>query len=351
MMKNTMRRRYLALLTAAFFGLAVSAAGAQQNEKPNPDAAVADPAAAAAISAQQAASDPVAAAQAHKDPGPPSSVPSLDDGYSMPPEAKTYTQEELDVRVESEKDACRARLEERDKAIAEAHDQQKALVRDAANTKSRVEICSKDPSLADRIVCYDEIARDYGFKTLRDIENQEIKMGEFGFWQVTRRKNDMGDEVIYLKLDSVEPVVSRAGIKRNPTFNVRCAAKKTDVYLDWKAPMGAYRVSVKDMNIIYKIDSNRLTNQPWSISQDNHAAFSPDPIGFVKQLVDHEKLVLIVTPYADRSATLVFPLKGMSSALQILVKHCYNSDNGADAAISVPSQPPANPAGPQSAPQ
>jgi hypothetical protein len=249
-----------------------------------------------------------------------------DSGYQMPAPPRTFTQDELDAKIEAEKDACRARLEDREKATATQRGHQVELERSINDSKRRVEICSKTASLADRIVCYDEIARDYGFKTVRDIKNQEQKIGQYGFWQVTRRLNDMGDEVIYLKLDTIEPVVSRAGIRRTPTFTLRCASKKTDVFIDWKASLTGYR-SRKNIHVLYKIDSNPLVDGVWQISEDNNAAFAPNSIEFVKALNDRTKLVLILTPYGDRTATLVFPLKGLAPALDILVKRCYNSQS------------------------
>jgi hypothetical protein len=249
-----------------------------------------------------------------------------DSGYQMPAPPRTFTQDELDAKIEAEKDACRARLEDREKTSAKQREEQMELERKINDSTRRVEICSKTASLADRVVCYDEIARDYGFKTLRDLKSQEQKIGQYGFWQVTHRINDMGDEVIYLKLDSVEPVVSRSGIRRTPTFTLRCVSKKTDVFLDWKATLTGNR-NIKNIHVLYKIDSNPLVSGTWQLSEDNNAAFSPNAIEFIKSLTDRTKLVLIVTPFADRTATLIFPLKGLAPALDILVKRCYNAQN------------------------
>ncbi len=227
-------------------------------------------------------------------------------------------------RFIAERTMLEEKLAKREAVIGVLEEKIKKLDRELADQRRRIEICTREPSLTSRIVCYDEIARDYGFKTAEDIKTQEVKMEGRGFWNITKRKTEMGDEMIYLKLDSIEPVVSRGGTRRNPTFVIRCGSKKTDAYLDWKTPLAEYKVFVRKQPIMVKMDSEPIIAQEWDLSEDNHAAFSPKPIDFVKKLKEKSKLVLVVTPYADKTATLVFPLQGIDGALDVLVKECYN---------------------------
>lgn len=224
----------------------------------------------------------------------------------------------------AEKKELEERLEKRDQVIDRLQDQVTKMTRDLEDQRRRIQVCATDPSLASRMVCYDEIARDYGYKTSEDIKTQEEKVGDHGFWRIVKKLNEMGDEVIYLKVDSVEPVVTRAGTRRTPTFTIRCVGGKTDAYIDWKAALADYKVFIQKQQVSYKIDGSSLIDQDWELSQDNHAAFAPDPIEFIKKLTGRSKLALIITPYTDKSATLIFPLQGLPTALNVLVERCYN---------------------------
>ena len=224
----------------------------------------------------------------------------------------------------AERQELENKLAKRDEVVDRQLEEIKEYIKQLDDQKRRIEFCSSDPSPAARVVCYDEIARDYGFKTVDEMKTQEQRMEDHGFWIISKKVNEMGDEVITLKVDTVQPVISRSGMRRTPSFNIRCASKRTEVFLDWKSPLADHKVFIKTQSIKYKIDSERLMVEEWDLSQDNHAAFSPRAIDFVKILKGKSKLVLIVTAYGDQTSTLVFPLSGLNKALNVLVERCYN---------------------------
>ena len=244
--------------------------------------------------------------------------------FSAPGVLAQETEDDFD-RFQAEKLELEQKLEKREIVVEQQAEQIKKLNDEVEDHKRRIQNCSVDPSLAARIVCYDEIARDLGFKTAADIQGQEERMGDHGFWTIAKKVNEMGDEVITLKVDSVHPVTSRSGMRRTPTFNIRCASRKTDVFLDWKSPLADHKVFIKTQTILYRIDSEKQLSEEWDLSQDNHAAFSPGAIEFVKKLTNKGKLVMIVTAYSDHTSTLVFPLQGFGKALDVLVSRCYNA--------------------------
>jgi hypothetical protein len=110
---------------------------------------------------------------------------------------------------------------------------------------------------------------------------------------------------------------------KTPTFNIRCRQGNTDAYLDWKSELNGGRVLVKEIFIYTKIDNEPEYRQVWSLSLDALAAFSPNPIEFIKMLRGKRKLLMRVTPVGGTMETLAFEIGLLDQALDVMVKRCY----------------------------
>jgi hypothetical protein len=77
----------------------------------------------------------------------------------------------------------------------------------------------------------------------------------------------------------------------------------------------------------------------WPFSLDAFAAFSPDPIEFVKKLRTKRKLQLRVTPYGGATETLMFELGMLEQALDVMVKRCYAEGSAQEPPAATRRQP------------
>jgi hypothetical protein len=173
-----------------------------------------------------------------------------------------------------------------------------------------------------RLQCYDKMAAEMGMIAPDKTERQEQKLATFGFWKVLSSQNALGEELTYLKIYSNAPVKTMSGIKKEPEFVIRCKLKKTDVYLDWKGPLSPPHK--EKMFLSYKIDELPKVSTDWELSLDKFAAFSPEPIEFVRSLKDKKNLLFEFTPLNETVKTVAFTLDGLDNALDMLVQRCYN---------------------------
>lgn len=185
--------------------------------------------------------------------------------------------------------------------------------------------CAETLARIERLICYDELAQKMGYTLPEKAEREEDILETFGFWEVTKRRTAAGEYITYLKNDTVEDVISQSGIRRKPTLVIKCKHGHTDVYLDWKSRLlPQYTGGTLKQPLMYQMDASEQINSNWELSTDRQAIFAPDPIEFVKALKKHDRLIFYITPQHDIAQTLVHDITGLNSALEVLVRECYN---------------------------
>ena len=190
--------------------------------------------------------------------------------------------------------------------------------------KSKLEACAKVTSdIAERLHCYDEIAKRYGFIAEEDLQDTDKKLAQYGFWNIVERSSEIAGTTIYLKLDSVNAIRTASGTERKPTLILRCKDKMTDVYLDWGNPLKHTKGREKKMYLEYKFDDQEEVPQEWDLSIDFYSAFSPYPVDFVREMKGKKKAVFRLTPYGQGMASVLYKLEGFEQALSVLVNKCY----------------------------
>ncbi len=198
----------------------------------------------------------------------------------------------------------------------------------------QIEICSMTTSRVTRLICYDDLASRLGYVTPEIAQREEEILERYGFWEVTRRMSAAGEQIYYLKNDAAEYVVSRSGTRRKPTFMISCRNGETEAYLDWKdellrtvfASRGARNTPYR-IEMIYQMGTEPRYRENWDMSTDLQAAFVPDAIEFIRDLRQHNRLVLNFTPTGESLQTIVHELSGMNDALRLLVELCYQQES------------------------
>ena len=192
--------------------------------------------------------------------------------------------------------------------------------------KNQVETCTKITlERGRRLRCFDAIAVDLGYITAEDIQKTEEQIAKYGFWEVIERKVGTGNTSIYLRIDSSTTVKNKYGQPHSPTLVLRCADKKTEVFLDWGGVLGDPKGKAKGIYVDYKLDSAAFKAQEWEYSLDFSSAFVPRPVEFVRELKGKKELTIQITPYGQGMgmANLVFNTDQFDNALATLVDRCY----------------------------
>ncbi len=103
------------------------------------------------------------------------------------------------------------------------------------------------------------------------------------------------------------------GLLRDPGLYLRCDADLMEAYVIWGRRFIAANFSTETIATVYKVDDETPVNTTSGESEGNEASFFMDPIRFVRDLMDSEKVVIRVTDYDDTEMTAVFPTSGLSA--------------------------------------
>ena len=153
---------------------------------------------------------------------------------------------------------------------------------------------------------------------------------EPGYWHVDESADPIDDSV------TITAIVSANGqpsFGTGPTLAVRCAKDKTEAFINWSHYLGRDHTG----SVVVRWNDGVPETERWSGSTSHRSTFARQPIGFVRSLMEHDRLVVRTTPYNDAPATLVFDLTSDSKrgALWRVADAC--NWNPADQAIADPT--------------
>jgi type VI secretion system protein VasI len=183
-----------------------------------------------------------------------------------------------------------------------------------AGTEEEIGKCAKIKGDAERLICYDELAKMLGV----DKPKTTIKEAK-GKWRVQEGKSLIDDSInVYLTLVADDSVKSGYNTV-TPILFVRCAENKTDVYLAWDLFLGT-----DETRMLTRFDDEKAEKNTWSISTDHKAAFfRGSDVDFSKTLMKHEKLLVQITPYGENPVMATFEIRGLSDAIKPLRAACH----------------------------
>lgn len=149
-------------------------------------------------------------------------------------------------------------------------------------------------------------------------ERAGLTIPETGGWAVRSEISPIDDSTnVMLRLESDEEVYGSFGSSR-PSLHLQCRENRTDAYVYW----GTY-VDNEAVAVLTRFDSEKATEQRWSISTDRNATFAPKPIAFIRKLLEHERFLAQVTPYGKSPVLTTFTLNGLAEAVKPLVEACH----------------------------
>jgi len=184
----------------------------------------------------------------------------------------------------------------------------------ADGTTKAIARCAAIEGDAARLVCFDELARELGVD--RPKSNTTVGKGQ---WIVQSDRSPIDDSVnVFLALRSKEAIKSGYNTVR-PTLILRCSENRTEVYVTWDLYLG-----LDSTRILERFDSQKARTRSWGVSTDRKASFfRGGHVGFAKKMMEHEKLLLQVTPYGESPVMATFALGGLGEAIKPLREACH----------------------------
>ena len=183
----------------------------------------------------------------------------------------------------------------------------------------RLRECTRVTVRLDRLRCFDELVGSLRADSAAPDSSGttgDWRAGGSGDWVVDESVNPLDDTPMVVALLKASSGAAKSG--ESAELVLRCLSTKTEVYLNWNAPLGRDGAAV----------TTRVGNEPaltrrWGLSTDARETFYPaDDVAFIKQLVAVGRLVAQVVPVGEDPIVAVFQLRGLEVAAQPLRKAC-----------------------------
>jgi invasion protein IalB len=127
-----------------------------------------------------------------------------------------------------------------------------------------------------------------------------------GEWTVSASTN---------QIDNTPEVVLQKSGSDDSSLTIRCAERKTEVYVDTGGVVDSGSVRIR-------LDQSAPMSQEWSRSTDYKALFAPDAIAFSRKLRQAKTFLFEFTPFQERPRDISFDLSGLDSRLQRISDSC-----------------------------
>jgi Type VI secretion system VasI, EvfG, VC_A0118 len=142
-------------------------------------------------------------------------------------------------------------------------------------------------------------------KTLSDAEQ---KLTELKGWRLSTETNRMDNTpAVYLSK------LAESG--HGAMLTIRCTRGKTALFVAIDEVIDNGRVRIK-------FDDGKPQPQAWSEASDHQGLFSPDPIGFAKQLTKAHSLLVEYSPFQKQPTTIEFKVNGLAEKLNSVAEPC-----------------------------
>ena len=139
-----------------------------------------------------------------------------------------------------------------------------------------------------------------------------------GKWRVDIERSKIDDSTnVYMELSADYPFTNDLGKIVMPTLLIRCTEDKTNVGINWDTFL-----NLDTIPVLHRMDSEKAKTTQWIMATNHLAAFAPSPIGFIRDLMKHEKLLIQTTPYGANRVTAEFHVDGLKNAIKPLQEAC-----------------------------
>lgn len=197
-----------------------------------------------------------------------------------------------------------------------------------AEIHERIKRCAAIQELSIRMSCYDDYSVELGYITPDRAKADVKKLENIGVWQITQSDDGHGHVQTQLRSESLNKIPTTRGFERHVSLIIRCVPGRTEAMIDWKSPVdyGRANAAEKKMFVNYNTESTATVAEEWDVSTDKLALFSPDAIAFGRHIMNKKQLTFSFgTKGNSTSNTARFNIEGIETALDEIVKACYNN--------------------------
>lgn len=181
----------------------------------------------------------------------------------------------------------------------------------AAPTDKEIAACAIVEGDLSRLECYDTLAQRYG---LNGPQAQKVNVSGNGKWAVDVETNPIDDSKTVALVLKADEGNSRWG--RPIVMIARCQSNTTDLFIAWNDYLG------READVLSRVGDTKAQTRRWSMSTDSKAIFHPQPIAFLKSMMEANTLVAQVTPYNESPVTAIFDTTGLADAIKPLRETC-----------------------------
>lgn len=104
-----------------------------------------------------------------------------------------------------------------------------------------------------------------------------------------------------------------------PLITISCDNGVTQVVI---APHQRLSTSNQQMEVDLRVDGGEEVREVWQVSENSLSALRPDPVPWIKTLLDATQLQVSFRPYLGTPLDFTFDIEGLATAAQPLAKAC-----------------------------
>jgi type VI secretion system VasI family protein len=167
--------------------------------------------------------------------------------------------------------------------------------------------CAAIDDSSARLACYDKLA------------GRQVPPGP-GRWRLDQYHSPLsGGEVISVTLRAQQADAAGLPPWMQPQLTISCDNNVTQVMIQAQQRLST---SNQQMEVVLRVDGGDQSREVWQISEDSLRAFRPDPVPWIKTLLDATQLQVGLRPYLDKPLDITFDIEGLATAVQPLAKAC-----------------------------
>jgi len=174
----------------------------------------------------------------------------------------------------------------------------------------RLDACAHLQDPAERLACYDALARSLGLTP----PPPRAAADTTGGWGVSTKQDPLDDSqvtTLYLGAESLSPPSDREVF-----LFIRCRHRQLEVYITWDRPLA-------NGEVLVRLGEGPSERQYWNLSTDQEASLVPgDSAAFVRGLLAVQRLVAKVNPRDSVPVAAVFRLDGLATMLGRVPAEC-----------------------------
>lgn len=184
-----------------------------------------------------------------------------------------------------------------------------------AGLKSDIAKCAAKSDDAGRLDCYDALANQLGVN-----KPSTTTTNGPGNWKISTDISPIDDSKdVTVAVNADQPVQGQFQQAVMPTLVIRCAQRKTNVYIYWGLYLG-----LNTTDVLTRLDKERAITTSWDLSTNNEAVFvDGNAVAYAKGLIGHQQFLAQVTPYDANPVMAIFNISGLGQAIKPLREACH----------------------------